>query len=34
MADLFWLSDEQWAVIDPFMPKDLHLGEGHSTRSH
>ena len=22
MADLFWLSDEQWAVIEPFMPKD------------
>ena len=22
MANLFWLSDEQWAVIDPFMPKD------------
>jgi len=22
MADLFWLSDEQWAVIGPFMPKD------------
>lgn len=20
MADLFWLSDEQWAVIGPFMP--------------
>ncbi len=22
MADLFWLSDEQWAVMAPFMPKD------------
>lgn len=22
MADLFWLSDEQWAVIEPFMPKN------------
>jgi transposase len=22
VADLFWLSDEQWAVIGPFMPKD------------
>ena len=22
MADLFWLSDEQWAVIAPFMPRD------------
>jgi transposase len=22
MADLFWLSNEQWAVIEPFMPKD------------
>ena len=22
MADLFWLSDEQWAVMTPFMPKD------------
>ena len=22
MADLFWLSDAQWAVIEPFMPKD------------
>ena len=22
MADLFWLSDEQWAVIERFMPKD------------
>src|SRR5919202_1158336 len=22
MADLFWLSDEQWAVIGPFMPKN------------
>ena len=20
MADLFWLSDEQWAVLEPFMP--------------
>ena len=20
MADLFWLSDEQWAVMEPFMP--------------
>ena len=22
MADLFWLSDEQWAVIEPFMPRN------------
>ena len=22
MADLFWLSDAQWAVIGPFMPKN------------
>jgi len=22
MADLLWLSDEQWAVIEPFMPRD------------
>ncbi|MET0528862.1 MAG: IS5 family transposase, partial [Microvirga sp.] len=22
MSDLFWLSDEQWAVMAPFMPKD------------
>ena len=22
MADLFWLSDEPWAVMAPFMPKD------------
>ncbi|OAH25869.1 transposase [Methylorubrum populi] len=22
MADLFWLSDEQWVVIEPFMPKN------------
>ncbi|MDP4026647.1 transposase [Methylobacterium sp. NEAU 140] len=22
MADLFWLSDVQWAAIEPFMPKD------------
>lgn len=22
MANLFWLSDDQWAVIEPFMPKD------------
>ncbi|SEI14897.1 Transposase [Methylobacterium sp. 275MFSha3.1] len=22
MADLFWLSDERWAVMAPFMPKD------------
>ena len=22
MADLFWLSDEQWAVIEPFMPEN------------
>ncbi len=22
MADLFWLSDAQWAVIEPFMPKN------------
>ncbi len=22
MADLFWLSNEQWAVIEPFMPRD------------
>ena len=20
MADLFWLSDEQWGVLEPFMP--------------
>ena len=20
MADLFWLSDAQWAVMEPFMP--------------
>lgn len=22
MADLFWLSDAQWTVIEPFMPKN------------
>jgi transposase len=22
MADLFWLSDSQWAVIEPFMPRN------------
>ena len=22
MAELFWLSDERWAVIEPFMPKN------------
>jgi transposase len=22
MADLFWLSDEQWAVLEPFMPQN------------
>jgi len=22
MADLFWLTDEQWAVLEPFMPKN------------
>ena len=22
MADLFWLSDEQWTVMEPFMPKN------------
>ena len=22
MADLFWLSDEPWAMIEPFMPRD------------
>ena len=22
MADLFWFSDEQWAVIEPFMPQN------------
>ena len=22
MAEVFWLSDEQWAVIEPFMPKN------------
>ncbi|APT33497.1 Transposase [Methylobacterium phyllosphaerae] len=22
MANLFWLSDEQWAVIEPFMRRD------------
>jgi transposase len=22
MADLLWLSEEQWAVIEPFMPRD------------
>ena len=22
MADLFWLSDEQWAVMEPFMPRN------------
>ncbi len=25
MADLFWLSDDHWALIEPFMCKD-HLG--------
>jgi transposase len=22
VADLFWLSDEQWAVIEPFLPRN------------
>ena len=22
MADLFWLSDAQWAVMEPFMPRN------------
>ena len=22
MSDLFWLSDEQWAVMEPFMPRN------------
>jgi transposase len=22
MANLCWLSDEQWAVIEPFMPRE------------
>src|SRR3954469_26040963 len=22
MADLFWLSDAQWAVIEPFLPRN------------
>ena len=22
MANLFWFSDEQWAVIEPFMPRN------------
>ena len=22
MADLFWLSDDEWAVIEPFMPRN------------
>ena len=22
MADLFWFSDEQWAVVEPFMPQN------------
>ncbi len=22
MPDLFWLADEQWAVLEPFMPKN------------
>lgn len=22
MVDLFWLSDEQWAVMEPVMPKN------------
>jgi len=22
LADLFWFSDEQWAVIEPFMPRN------------
>ena len=22
MADLFWLSDEQWAVLEPFKPQN------------
>jgi len=22
MANLFWLSDEQWAVLEPFMPQN------------
>ncbi len=27
MANLFWLSDEQWAVIQPFMPRDQPVPE-------
>jgi transposase len=22
VVDLFWLSDEQWAVLEPFMPRN------------
>lgn len=27
MADLFWLSDEQWGVIVPFMPRNQPVPE-------
>ena len=32
MADLFWLSDEQWAVIAPFMPRNQHGPEREDDR--
>ena len=28
MADLFWLSDAQWAVIEPFMPRTSRAHDG------
>ncbi len=31
MADLFWLSDEQWVVIEPFMPRDQPDPSGKTT---
>lgn len=31
MADLFWLSDAQWAVIEPFMPKNHKLARNYAS---
>ena len=32
IAHLFWLSDEQWAVMAPFMPKDQPRAEWRNAR--
>ncbi len=32
MPDLFWLTDEQWAVLEPFMPQNQPGARGVNDR--